>query len=137
METVEVDTSSYGEARYVEGYQVGYNDRDKETLTPITVMDLKNIGNAITVGSKTSRGFLVKGTIARIIQIDLNYGNAKYWISDDMGNEIMVFRGLYYWGQNFQSENDIQVGQEVNLVCAVQNYNGTPQIAGYSYLIQI
>lgn len=135
--TVEVDTSAYGDERYVQGYQAGYNDRDKEPLALYTVTDLITAGNAIPVGSKTRRGMLVKGTITRSIQIDLNYGNARYWISDDMGNEIMVFRGLYYWGEKFQSENEIQVGQEVNLVCAVQNYNGTPQIASGSYLIQI
>lgn len=135
--TVEVDTSAYGEQRYKEGYNVGYNDRAELPLEPYTIADLIATADIIGVGNKTDNNILVEGTITRITTVDLNYGNARYWISDDMGNEIEVFRGYHLFGNHFVSEDEIQVGQIVELVCGVQNYKGTPQIYQGSYLIDI
>lgn len=135
--TVEVDTSAYGEQRYIEGYNVGYEERAELPLEPCTIADLIAFANLIGVGGRTNNNFLVEGTITRITTVDLKYGNARYWISDDMGNEIEVFRGYNLFGEHFISEDEIQVGQIVKLVCGVQNYKGTPQIYQGSYLIDI
>lgn len=59
----------------------------------------------------------VKGTISAIEEVSPSFGNATYMISDGEGtSELEVFRGKYLNGDNFTSEDQIKVGDEVVIV---------------------
>ena len=57
----------------------------------------------------------VKGIVSTITEVNSQYGNATYYISDD-GTEtgqLLVFRGKYLDGDSFTSEDQLQVGDTV------------------------
>lgn len=82
----------------------------------------------------------VKGKIAKISEVNLQYGNAGYSISDDgnLTGALDIFRGYYFNGDKFTSEGQINEGDEVVVCGKLVNYKGnTPQMAQGSKIISI
>ena len=81
----------------------------------------------------------VKGIVSTVTEVSTNYGNATYRISDDgsTDTEMIVYRGLYIDGDPFQTEDQIQVGDEVVVMGNLVVYNGTNQLAQGNQLVSL
>ncbi len=90
---------------------------------------------AIAAGPASTEVY-VKGTIATV-SIDVNYGNATYDIADVAGGSTLkVFRGYYFNGERFTSEDQLAVGAEVVVCGVLENYMGnTPEMKQGNKLI--
>ena len=75
------------------------------------------------------------GTVCGIEEISPDYGNGTYYISADgeeSGEQLYIFRGKYYDGENFTSEDQLKVGDVVVLSGYMDEYKGTYEITDSS-----
>lgn len=82
----------------------------------------------------------VTGTIHKIGSVDTGqYGNATYYISDDgtSSNDYEIYRGYYFNGDKFTSENQIKVGDVVVVCGKLTMYMTTKEMAQGSRIITI
>lgn len=82
----------------------------------------------------------VKGYVTSITEISTQYGNATYAIADAAGGTptLQIYRGLYLNGENFTSEDQLKVGDQVEVQGDLVNYKGnTPQFNTGSKLLSI
>lgn len=94
---------------------------------------------AATDNGQTSDTYYVSGIIRKIDNVNTKYGNAQYWIADDETSETLfeVYRGLYFGGAKFTSEDQIAVGQKVVVSGKLTKYNTTYEFAANNQLITI
>lgn len=86
--------------------------------------------NACNAGSAAT-GVYVKGTISKIDEINVQYGNATYYISDNgtETNQFNIFRGKSFDNAKFTSEDALKVGDKVVVKGDLELYNGvTPEL---------
>lgn len=78
----------------------------------------------------------VKGIISSISDISTSYGNATYFIKDNLSDEraLEVYRGYYLDNQKFTSEDQLEVGATVVVTGKLVDYNGTFEFTSGSYL---
>ena len=81
----------------------------------------------------------IKGKVSQIKEVSAQFGNATYWISDDgsTDNQLYVFRGKYLNGEEFTSEDQLKVGDEVVILGKLTTYNGDPQVNTGSRIVSI
>ena len=81
----------------------------------------------------------IKGKVSQIKEVSPSYGNATYYISDDgtTDNQLYVFRGKYFNGENFTSEDQLKVGDEVVILGKLTTYNGDPQVNTGSQIVSL
>lgn len=81
----------------------------------------------------------IKGKVSQIKEVSPSFGNATYWISDDgtTDNQLYVFRGKYLNGEEFTSEDQLKVGDEVVILGKLTTYNGDPQVNTGSKIVSI
>lgn len=81
--------------------------------------------------------YYAKGTISSIDNVNTQYGNATFNVSDD-GTEtgaITCFRSKFLNNENFTSADQIEVGSEVIMCGKLVNYqNQTPEFSGNVYV---
>ena len=68
------------------------------------------------------------------------YGNITYNVSADgltTSNQLQAYRGKSYNGENFTSEDDIQVGDVVVIFGNLKNYNGTYEFDANNQLVSL
>ena len=84
--------------------------------------------NALETGGTVDNVY-VKGIISVIGEVSTSYGNATYYISDDgtTNNQLQVYRGYYFNGENFTSGNQIKEKDEVVVYGNLVIYDGTCQ----------
>ena len=98
---------------------------------PFTVAEA--LAKCEEVGATAStEEFFAKGVITAIQEVSTQYGNATYTISDaGQSNALTVYRGYYLNGEQFTSEDQIKIGDEVivggHLVNYTKNDNVTPE----------
>ena len=90
----------------------------------------------ITAGQGLDTEVYVKGAIKEIKEVNTQYGNATYTLTDGT-SDLVVFRGLYIDGEKFTAENQIAVGQELIILGKLVNYNGTYEVTTGSKIISI
>lgn len=93
-----------------------------------------------TLGDNTSDYVYVKGIISQIDEVNLQYGNATYYISDDGTTDahLEVYRGRYLDNAGFTEEDQIRVGDVVVVYGRLVNYHGnTPEFTTGSYITSI
>lgn len=80
---------------------------------------------------------LVIGTISAIDDISTSYGNATYYIKDNLNAEesLQVFRGNYINGEKFTSEDQLEVGAKVVVSGKLTIYNGTYEVNSGSSIL--
>lgn len=81
----------------------------------------------------------IKGKISQVKEINMEYGNATYSISNDgtSENQLAVFRGYFLNGDRFTFADQLKVGDEVVILGKLDNYQGdSPQVTG-SKLISV
>lgn len=78
----------------------------------------------------------VKGIISSVQEISTSFGNATYFIKDNLGDEesLEVFRGYYLDNTKFTSEDQLQVGATVVVTGNLVNYNGTLEFTSGNYI---
>ncbi len=81
----------------------------------------------------------IKGKVSQIKEVSAQFGNATYWISDDgtTDNQLYVFRGKYLNGEEFTSEDQLKVGDEVVILGKLTTYNGDPQVNTGSKIVSL
>lgn len=69
----------------------------------------------------------VSGIISSIQEISTSYGNATYFIKDNLDDDdaLEIYRGYGLDGAKFTSESDLAVGATVTVKGSLVNYNGT------------
>ena len=82
---------------------------------PFSIADAMAATTALGEGNTSSDFYYTKGIISEVVEVNADYGNATYFISDDgtTGTQFKVFRGRYIGNVNFSSEDQIKVGDEV------------------------
>ncbi len=107
---------------------------------PYTVAQALEKINAGTAGEEK---VYTTGIIVKVINVDLNYGNANYIISDDgketEGKTLEVFRGFNIDGAKWTEETkDILVpGKKVLIYGKLLDYNGKKEIDAGNQIISI
>lgn len=97
---------------------------EKGTLeNPMTVAEAHDF---ITAAEHLDMEVYVKGIISQVDEINLQYGNATYQISDDgtTENQLQIYRGYFFNGDKFTNGNEIKVSDEVIVVGKLVNYRG-------------
>lgn len=81
----------------------------------------------------------IKGKVSQIKEVSAQFGNATYWISDDgsTDNQLYVFRGKYLNGEEFTSEDQLKVGDEVVILGKLTTFNDDPQVNTGSSIVSI
>ena len=84
-------------------------------------------------------GVYVTGIVSKIVTAyNSQYGNISYNISVDgseNGDQLEAYRGLSFDGENFTSEDDIQVGDQVVIYGNLTKYGSIYELAAGNYLI--
>lgn len=129
----------------------GYNNSTIESATysivsiehagtesdPYTVADARN---AIDVGTGLTDVY-AKGIVSKIVTAyNSQYGNISYNISADgteEADQLQAYRGKSYNGENFTSEDDIQVGDEVVVYGNLKKHNSTYEFDAGNQLVSL
>ena len=111
-----------------------------------TQTDPYNVAGALKVikalkADVNSSDMYVKGKIVSINKIDVEYGNATYYISDDgtAKNQLYIFRSKGLGNQKFTSDKDLKVGDDVVIFGPFINFKGnTPEsVTNKTYLYSL
>ena len=93
------------------------------------------------LNKKDPNTYYIKGGISQIDEVSTQYGNARYYLSNDGSttDQLQVFRGLYLNGDKFTSPSQISVGKEVLILGTLDYYEPTsnPQVGRNSKIISI
>ena len=105
--------------------------------TPETAYSVAKAIELIGAGKGLDDKVYVVGYIHKIKEVSTQYGNATFYISDnleDTQNDITVFRANYLNNEKFTAEDQIKVGDKVMMYGKLVDYNGTMEITnGYVY----
>lgn len=92
--------------------------------TAYTATEANDITNA---GKDLSTPVYVKGKISSINEISLSHGNATFDITDD-NSTLLIYRTKYLDNENFSSEDQVKVGDEVIVLGTLKIYGGKPEL---------
>lgn len=109
--------------------------------SPYNVAAALNYINGLAADKATTTPIYVKGKVSSIKEFSAQFGNMTYYISDDgmENHQLCVFRGKYLKNENFTSQDQLKVGDDVIVVGNVVNYKGnTPEFnANDNYLYSL
>ena len=93
------------------------------------------------LNKKDPNTYYIKGVISQIDEVSTQYGNARYYLSNDGSttDQLQVFRGLYLNGDKFTNPSQISVGKKVLILGTLDYYEptSTPQVGRNSKIISI
>lgn len=111
------------------------------TNTPETAYTVAEAFELIEAGQGLNANVYVKGKISAITEVETTqHFNATYNISDNgttEGQQLVVFRGKYLGGANFESDDQINIGNEVIVYGKLFNYNGTYEVNSNNQIYSI
>ena len=111
-------------------------DNPKGTLK--NPYDATELANLLKGGATFDEPVYARGIINKIDNVNTSYGNAQYWLSTDgSAADLEVYRGFYYGGEKFTSEDQIAVGDEVVVYGKVKVYKETAEFDANNYLVTI
>ena len=96
-----------------------------------------------TPSSGTSDFVYVTGFVSKIYEIEVfQYHNAKYVITADgnyssSADTVMAYRGKYLYGQDFISEDQLQLGDEVVVYGKLTKYHNGSELAADNYIVSL
>ena len=96
-----------------------------------------------TPSSGTSDFVYVTGIVSKIYEIEVfQYHNAKYVITADgnyssSADTVMAYRGKYLYGQDFISEDQLQLGDEVVVYGKLTKYHNGSELAADNYIVSL
>ena len=100
--------------------------------TPETAYTVAKAHELTEAGEGLATEVYIKGVVTQIDEVSPQFGNATYYINDTKDNtegQLMVFRGNYFDGDKFTSEDQLKVGDEVVIYGQLSVYNGEHQVA--------
>lgn len=104
-------------------------------------MDIKRALAYAKLNKKDATTYYIKGIVSQVDEVSLQYGNARYYLSDDgtTANQLMVFRGFYLNGEKFTDASQISTGKKVVILGTLDYYEATstPQVGKGSKIISI
>ena len=108
------------------------------TNTPETAYTVAKALELIEAGEGLDAKVYVKGIISSISEVNLEFGNATYNISDNgkAEKELIIYRGYYLGAKDnkFTSADQIKVGDKVVVYGKLVNYNGTKEMNSGNYI---
>ena len=111
------------------------------TNTPETAYTVAKAFELIEAGQGLNANVYVKGKISFITEVETTeHFNATYNISDNgttEGQQLVVFRGKYLGGANFESDDQINIGDEVIVYGQLVNFKGKYQINSNNQIYSI
>lgn len=83
--------------------------------------------------------YYVKGIISKVEKFDDRYNSITYDISDDGSstNELQIYSGKSFNGEDFSSINDLKVGDEVVVLGEFKLFNGKPEVNMNSEIVSL
>ena len=117
-------------------YEKTGNDTSKGTAdSPYTVAKAIEIINNDEIPADD---VYVKGIINKIDNVNLEYGNAQFWISDDGKTaDFELYRSFWFGGEKYTSEDQIKVGDEVVMCGKLKKYGETCEMGEKNYLYSL
>ena len=111
------------------------------TNTPETAYTVAEAFELIEAGQGLNANVYVKGKISSITEVETTeHFNATYNISDNgttEGQQLVVFRGKYLGGANFESDDQINIGDEVIVYGQLVNFKGKYEINSNNQIYSI
>ena len=108
--------------------------------TPETAYTVAKAHELTEAGEGLATEVYIKGVVTQIDEVSPQFGNATYYINDTKDNtdgQLMVFRGNYFDGDKFTSEDQLKVGDEVVIYGQLSVYNGEHQVAQGSVIYSL
>ncbi|KGF42969.1 hypothetical protein HMPREF2139_02040 [Prevotella denticola DNF00960] len=109
--------------------------------TQANPLDIKRALAYAKLNKKDATTYYIKGIVSQVDEVSLQYGNARYYLSDDgtTANQLMVFRGFYLNGEKFTDASQISTGKKVVILGTLDYYEATstPQVGKGSKIISI
>ena len=147
-------SSEYGEYVSLFGYYSDYNVSRNAHMIIYTGYEKGIAGNnadnpytvsaAISLAHSLSSDDLLNdvyttGIVSKIASIDVNSGQANYYISDSgSSNSLYVFRAYGLGGSKFTYDNQLHLGDEVIIKGKLMNYKGnTPEYSKFSKIVKL
>lgn len=131
------DKFDAGYASYIINVKAPADPSESIVNTPETAYTVAKAIELITAGKGLDDMVYVVGYIHKIKEVSTQYGNATFFISDDLQdtqNDITVYRAKYLNNEKFSAEDQIKVGDKVIMYGKLQDYKGSKQITnGYVY----
>lgn len=125
--------------------KVTYDDGNGGTTDPDPVDPTPTPEGTISVAEALeflSNGYTgpatVKGIISSIDELSISYGNATYFIKDELSDtqSLEIYRGYSLNGAKFTSEKEIEVGGTVVVSGTLVNFNGTYEFTTGSKILE-
>ena len=133
------DKFDAGYASYIINVKAPADPSESIVNTPETAYTVAKAIELITAGKGLDDMVYVVGYIHKIKEVSTQFGNATFYISDnltDTQNDIMVYRAKYLNNEKFTAEDQIKVGDKVYMYGKLVDYNGTKELTSvYVYAI--
>ena len=131
------DKFDAGYASYIINVKAPADPSESIVNTPETAYTVAKAIELITAGKGLDDMVYVVGYIHKIKEVSTQYGNATFFISDDLQdtqNDLTVYRAKYLENAKFTAEDQVKVGDKVIMYGKLVDYNGTKEIKdGYVY----
>lgn len=133
------DKFDAGYASYIINVKAPADPSESIVNTPETAYTVAQAIEFITAGKGLNDTVYVVGYIHKIKEVSTQYGNATFFISDDLQNtqnDLTIYRAKYLNNEKFTAEDQIKVGDKVYLYGKLVDYNGTKEMTSvYVYAI--
>lgn len=131
------DKFDAGYASYIINVKAPADPSESIVNTPETAYSVAKAIELIAAGKGLDDMVYVVGYIHKIKEVSTQYGNATFFISDDLQNtqnDLTVYRAKYLENAKFTAEDQVKVGDKVIMYGKLVDYNGTKEIKdGYVY----
>ena len=131
------DKFDAGYASYIINVKAPADPSESIVNTPETAYTVAKAIELIAAGKGLDDMVYVVGYIHKIKEVSTQYGNATFFISDDLQNtqnDLTVYRAKYLENAKFTAEDQVKVGDKVIMYGKLVDYNGTKEItSGYVY----
>lgn len=135
--TEKTDKFDAGYDFYVINVKAPADPSESIVNTPETAYSVAKAIELITAGNGLDDMVYVVGYIHKIKEVSTQFGNATFFISDDLQNtqnDLTVYRAKYLENAKFTAEDQVKVGDKVIMYGKLVDYNGTKEIKdGYVY----
>lgn len=133
------DKFDAGYASYIINVKAPADPSESIVNTPETAYTVAQAIELINAGKGLDDMVYVVGYIHKIKEVSTQYGNATFFISDDLQNtqnDLTIYRAKYLNNEKFSAEDQIKVGDKVIMYGKLVDYNGTKEITnGYVHTI--
>lgn len=99
---------------------------ESTVYAPLVVDHALKLAAELKADEKSPQNVFVKGIVSEITEVNTQYGNATYYISDDgtTDQQLLVYRGRGVNGARFESEDALAVGDHVIVCGQIVNFKG-------------